>query len=380
LASDGTVRTPAASVIINGTSLDPEETEVLRSRQAKSDTFSAKFSLTKLTAQGFGAAFWGSASGVTAQVVASADGPGYTTIFSGQVDQVDINWEATTINVAGREGSSASLLEKRTSQKWANHTVAQVVQKIAGSHGLGVQFAQSGAAKAGKIFKDYAALADLDNDFDMLFRLADRSGASFWIDGLKKSLHWLKGGQTDTGGTGLSVTVNLGPPVSGNFLSLTTYRQLTLGRNVRTKIDSWNHKQKKVIEGSAVEPGSGGDLNYEYSMPGLVQDQANDIATNRLHQRVKHELGVRVTMPGDPAVTPEYNLQLSGTKSAWDQSYPIEEIQHRISRVDGYVMTITAKSKSSSRGAQGPLFQGLPAPVTPSSPNAGLPTPNQGPP
>ena len=124
-----------------------------------------------------------------------------------------------------------------------------------------------------------------------------------------------------------------------------------LGKKVKSVVRSWNSKDKKVIKSEKELSGSGeGELLYEYRVPGLNQEQADKIAEKRLAENTRHEISIEVSAPGDTSIDVRMKLQLSGTGTAFDQSYSIDTIEHAISFDGGYRMNIRGKSKSAKRG------------------------------
>lgn len=79
-------------------------------------------------------------------------------------------------------------------------------------------------------------------------------------------------------------------------------------------------------------------------VPGKTEPQVQNDANRLQNQAEEKGKYVTVEAPGDVNVRATMTLSLSGTGTAFDQSYDIESVQHRFSIHDGYIMTVTAKN------------------------------------
>lgn len=97
---------------------------------------------------------------------------------------------------------------------------------------------------------------------------------------------------------------------------------------------------------------------FFHDVPGKTEDQVERQASRLQNSAEEKGKYVTVEAPGDVGVRATMSLSLSGTGTAFDQSYDIESVEHRFSIHDGYVMTITAKNPGqgddSSFGQQAP--------------------------
>ena len=342
------LRTPRAFVVVNGTAITPMSVDVSMSKTHKSDTFHCEIPFGALPA-GMGEDFWSTANDISVQVqveTGALDGP--VQIFDGKVDQVQHEFDTRVLKVQGRD-KTAALIDKTSTEKFTNQQPDQIVQTICGRHGITAN-TDSVSSKAGKIFQlDYAKLTQRESEWNVIQRLADRFGMTAYMTG--GQVYWKKYPEQLP-----VVNVTYVPPTpvsyaNGNFMRLRTARNLILGRPVHVKVQSWNHKEKKLYQTEKIENGSGDPLIYNYQEPSMTGDQVEKLATKRLSENTSHELSFELEMPGDPTVTPRFMMQLSGTGTAYDATHQIKTVEHQISQQRGYTMTISAKSKSTKRGS-----------------------------
>lgn len=341
-----TLETPRALVIVNGTALTPKSADVQMSKTQKSDTFQADIPFGALPT-GMNEGWWSTANNITAQVQATADSiSGYVQIFDGMVDKVDFDFTSRVLSISGRD-KSAALIDATSTEKFNNQDPDQIVQVLAGRHGISADTDSIGS-KAGKIFQfDYAKLTQRESEWTVIQRLADHFGMVCYATGGK--LYWKTYPEQLPTLSLIYSPPSPESPANASFISLKGSRNVILGRPVKVSVKTWNHKEKKLYQSEQTEPGSGDTLTYNYQGPGMTGDQVERIAKKRLAENTSHELGFDLEMPGDPTVTPRFMLELSGTGTAFDQQHEIKTVEHRISFEEGYLMTISAKSKSGKR-------------------------------
>lgn len=344
---DVTVRQPRAYIIIGGESLESITCEVNLSKTHKSDTFHAEIPFGALPA-GMDANWWSVQNDISVKVQFAVDQTsGTAPMFDGKVDQVSHDFYNRILKIQGRD-KSAALIDTTSSEKFNNQQADQIVKTMAGRHGISVN-ADAVPKKAGKIYQiDYAQLTHRGSEWTVLNRLADQTGMNVYMTG---GILYFK--PVDEQLPVLNVVYvppTSASPADGNFMSLSTSRNMILGRPVNVKVQTWNSKDKKAYETLKTEPGVGDPLNYTYIEPGLTSDQTEKLAQKRLSENTSHELSFNLTMPGDTAVTPRFTMELSGTGTAYDQQHEIMSVEHSMSQSGGYHMTISAKAKSKKRG------------------------------
>ena len=344
----GVVRKPRVLISAGGASVAPLECSVTTTTHKRGDTFSAKLALD--APGGLDEHFWADTSPIPVTVTATNDAAsgGFATLFVGEVDTAEIDFDQRTVHISGRD-KTAKLLETKTTEKWQNHTTSEIVNDIAGRVGLSADIQVADADKVGLIFKDdYNRISDQDVLYNVLVRLAQREGNAVFV---KKDRLVFKPADQLGGG---SFTIQYVAPTpqsyaQGNFTTLKASRNLASAKNVKVNVKSWQHKQEKVIESEYQSSGPGGDLEYTYRAPNMTKQQADKIAKSRHDEVVGRERNLSVDAPGDVTIDPEMLLTLSGTGTGFDQDYIISQIEHRFSQHEGYRMSISTRNKDKNR-------------------------------
>jgi hypothetical protein len=94
---------------------------------------------------------------------------------------------------------------------------------------------------------------------------------------------------------------------------------------------------------------TGGRLRHMLKAANQTKQQQDAIAKGMLANITSHERTVTIRAPGDVSIRPDMNLVLSGTGTAFDQSYVISDIEHNWSQHQGYVMTVRVRNMSEGR-------------------------------
>jgi hypothetical protein len=85
--------------------------------------------------------------------------------------------------------------------------------------------------------------------------------------------------------------------------------------------------------------------------PEHTQDQTTKRAQTVSNQISQFEYSAEVSAPGNVSVNPTCKLQISGTESAFDQTYDIMSVIHRFSVEHGYTMDIEGRASGSGSGS-----------------------------
>ena len=79
-------------------------------------------------------------------------------------------------------------------------------------------------------------------------------------------------------------------------------------------------------------------------VPNLTPAAALKLAQTRLAELTSHERTIEIEMPGELILTPRQQIQLTGTNTAFDQPYFIEEITRRLSTAHGFTQHLRARA------------------------------------
>ena len=346
--ANGIARAPRAFLVVNGLRNIPIDCRVDQNALSRTNEFSANLALD--ATPGMDESFWSTVSNINVSVQATNDAtlPGFSELFRGRIDEIEIDWFARSVNVRGRD-SSSDLMEMKTTEQFKNLTSAEIVSEIASRVGLTADVSIPNADRVGLIYEtDYDRITDQDVLFNVLVRLADREGCTFFVAG--STLIFKPADQL--GGTAFTVNYRRPTPAtfaSGNFTRLRTTRNAPLAKNVNITVNSWRLKQKQAIKSAWSATGSvSGNSNYTFEAPNLTKQQADKIAKNRLNDITSREKTIEVDVPGDVTVSPVNSLVLTGTGTPFDQSYIISGVLHDFA-ASGYRMTIAGRSRDSGR-------------------------------
>ena len=338
----GNVRHISLVVKVAGSSCLCKSLDVCLTTQQNSDTLNATLAMQ---GQPLAVDFWATCGEVDVEGI--FDG---VTVFIGSLDTVDLDYDGQEIKLSARDKSKGPI-EAKSTESFKNKTATGIVSEIAGRHGLTPVLDATGD-KAGKTQQiDWVKNVDQISEWTLVQHLADREGKVAYVT--KNELHF-KDLDDDSLGT---ITVTYGAPspahhALGNFLSCKIARNLQAGRPTEVSVHSWHTKKKEALHEKDAVGGDGPKIEHHYEHAGLERGQARKMAKKRCREITRHELTVDCQMVGDPAANPRMKLVLVGF-GALSQSYFIDKVHHQGSSGHGYVMDITARNTSKSRGGGG---------------------------
>jgi phage protein D len=330
------VRAPRAQITIGGQSFDVLKAQVNQEATKRSSGMVASCALNSFPGgDEFFAALSDNKGGVTIDDLQVVDG---------EWNDVSINYETALVHLKGQDGSII-LHQKKSSEKFNNQTRSDIVNTIAQRNGFQAQVAQA-TLMAGKLFQiDWAKLTDGVSDAAILHKLAELSGARWWV---KNKVLYFKGKGDISSNYIVHYQAGNSGPASGDFIALEVLLNLQAAKTTEVNVLSWNQKKKQTFSSQKRILGMQGPLIYNYRTPGMEQDHVDDLAKNKAEEIARHAIEVHVTLVGDPTIDVGMGLQLNGT--AFAQTLEMDHISHSISE-HGYTMAITAKSAGEGRSA-----------------------------
>lgn len=323
------------------------------------DTCSAHFALSDLPAQ-FDEGFWADTPSAKIEIFvgvpldpdkySSAD---LTSVFFGDVDDPVIDWVGTDLHLTGRD-LSAKMIDAKTSEKYINKTASEIASILAGKYGL-TPVITATTAKAGKLYaQDHVQLKDERTEWDLLTWLARVEGFRVYVKGRELHFEPIPDPATLKPFIVKRVAPGEAKTVSGNYVSLSTGRSLTIAGDIKVTVKSWGRSKKPVIR-SAVRTGRGSGSGrgtgvkkkqeYEYSIPNLSPDQAQQKANTLLAEVSKHIMRLNFGGAASEDLHKDNVIALEGTGTSWDQTYFPETIHRQFDPEDGYSWTVSAKNK-----------------------------------
>lgn len=278
-----------------------------------------------------------------------------TSWIYGQVDGIELNVRTQTISVHGRDLTRV-FIDTKTTQKYANQTSSAIATALATKHSLSIQTVATDT-KVGVYYEiDQVHMTDERSEWDLLNYLADQEGYKVWVRGT--TLYFMPAPTSPNVYNIVYQPATKTASAQANFEDLTLKRALTVSRGIQVQVKSWNKSLCKTFTANypaAIAPtiqvgkslaGSGIQI-YKRTYPNLTQEQTIQKAQALYEQLVQHEMQFdNLSMPGDNDLDITSEINLSGTGTAFDQTYYPDCIKRVMSLQSGYGMVVSAKNHS----------------------------------
>jgi phage protein D len=279
-------------------------------------------------------------------ITADVTSAGPSIVMSGPINEIEFDFESQILQFQGQDNSK-SMHDTKNHEKFLNQTSSQIVNTIAGRHGLTAQI-DSTVGMVGRQWRsDFAKLTDGMSDWSLVQQLALIENCRCYVKGMTLVFTAKQGSQ---------YPINYTPPTAesfatGDFIQLKAHRNLQAGKSQTVKSSAWDTKKKVVVTSTKTLVGSGGSILFEYRGANMKQAQVEKQSTNLAMTHGRHEFHLDIDMPGDTAIDISMQVVLSGTQTDLDQAYEIDTINHIVGD-EGYRMSIDCKSARSGRTIQ----------------------------
>lgn len=273
---------------------------------------------------------------VEVRMALSPDG-GFAGLIDGMADTITLDPPRGTLTLEGRD-LSAALMETRTQETFANQTASQIATLIAGRHGLAADV-QATTTPVGRYWElehdrlTLAAAARATTEWDLLVLLAQHEGFALWVAG--GALHFRP------------VSSKPQTVPASALSSLRLERALTFAGDIAVTVKSWHSRAGAGCVGVArTARGAATSREYVFVAPNLTQAAAQALAERRLAELSGHELRFTAELPGELALTPRGQMRLTGTGTAFDTAFTIDEIERRMSVTHGFSQVVRGRAAS----------------------------------
>ncbi|MEJ0016746.1 MAG: hypothetical protein WDN25_09280 [Acetobacteraceae bacterium] len=342
----GALRAPRLRIFANGQNVAGAiAAEVISNNYYAADRFSASIALGG--DPWAGAALWASEPDILLEVQFSLDGgASYASLVQGAVDSVSIDPTLGMVHIDGRD-LTATLIESRTQETFANRTASEIASLLAERHGL-TPVVCATTTRVGRYYEsehDRITLNQFSHattEWDLLAFLARQEGFDVFVQG--QELHF----QPATTTADLAISLR-----REDVTSIRLERSLTLARDIEVLVKSWNSRQNSAFVQRARAHGRRGTMSnggppqrYVFVRPNLTPDDALKFAQRKLAELTRHERAISISMPGELSLTPRSVIALEGTGTEFDQTYYIDVIERRLRQDGGLVQHIRARNTS----------------------------------
>jgi phage protein D len=252
---------------------------------------------------------------------------GFTSLLTGQIDNVTIDCAAQCATLTGRD-LSARMIDTEIAEAFVNQTASQIVAAIAGRHGLSADIAPT-TAIVGQYYQLDHARSSLQlhsragNEWDLLVWLAQNE--NFYLNVTATTLYF-----------GPLPVIDPVVIAQENCMDLSIDIALTIP--AAAKVMSWNTRNKAVV----MQTAGSGAVTTNLVRPNLSSTQALNLANSQLAALGRHVTVLEMRLSGELALTPGTPIYLNGTQSSLDQIYMIDEITRELDIENGFVETIRA--------------------------------------
>lgn len=364
-ASQSVGRRPRGVVRVNGKPISFITAEVTNKNHFTADTFRLDLEPWKQP-ENMGLSYWADAVDVQIEILVGTLAPGddvgaqpgnLSSLFLGQVDDVEMDLAAGTLTITGRD-LSARMIDTKTTQKWPDHTSSWIAQQIAQQNGLTPQVTET-STPVGQFYDDgYVAVTRSIPEWDLLKFLAEQEGFDCYVTG--QTLYFgppqadndqnpIQIQVVQSGAAGI-ITMN------GTYLRLR--RSLTLAKDIGVTVLSHSVKTGKAVKAVATRAGSTSTgssssssaaekkQSYVIRRPNLTAEQAQALANSILSDITKFERTFEVELAGDQTINVRRMVQISGTQTSFDQKYYLQTVTHHVGFQGGYGVTLQGKNHS----------------------------------
>ena len=360
-ATPNPARRPRGIITVNGQRMAWVSWEVDNNSYFSADTFRATFPVSALP-KGYGADWWAGQTKLEVEIFAGFPPDPITftaadlqSLIVGRVDELTYDPVEQTFEASGRDLTGA-LIDDKTTMKWTGKRSSDIATAIANQYGL-TPVVTPTKTLVGTYYQIDHVKADLSKPaWDLLTWLARKENFVTYVEG--RSLHF-EPAPTATQAP-QTFTYSAAPADGGapKFpgTSIKVSRSLTLAKDVKVVVNSWNAKTKRAISKTAQavhtknqvtrrSPLASGETQiYSYTIPGLTPEAAQTRA-NQLAQEISaHEVKLQIEGPAHNSLARTDVIQLKGTP--YDQVFFIDSITRSMSDEEGYVWRIEAKNHS----------------------------------
>lgn len=357
------VRRPRALIKVNGTVISGWVSWTVSSNSFyEADTFRVSFSVSalppSLDANGFSTQkqmfveiFAGFPSNPDTPDISELD-----SLIYGRVDDISYDPKERTINLTGRD-LTAVFIDSKISTEYTNQTSSQIATLLANSHGL-TPIVTATTAKVGTYYKhDQIRLQATRSEWDELAYLARQEAFVVYVSG--HELHFEANPidesnpydivwqiPTDSNGSPTANVQELGFSRSLTVAKGITVTARSASLTLKTPVVQSYPSAPKSIQTGKATPFQGTQSYFFTMSAGQTPVQVLAFAKAQYDIIVSHEMKMTARLPADNILQIKRPIRVTGTGTAWDQTYFPRVITREMSIDEGYDMTVEAQNTS----------------------------------
>lgn len=277
-----------------------------------------------------------------------------TLLMTARIDELRLNPATRTINLRGRDLTSL-LTDNKSDAKYPNLTASAIATLLAQKVGL-TPNVQATQGPVGAFYNaDHVQMQRQQTPWTLLTYLAQHEGVQCFV--LGRTLYF---GEFSAQLSNEPYLIQFNPPTvdapygTSNAQELHFTHDLTLTHDITVRVRSFHGYKNAAYSATAKPPKAlkhierGARLvqeiqHYDYTFPGLTQEQCQKKADELLKSISKHELKVHATLPGDVLVYPWTPVAVQGTGTPFDVTYEIARIQ-RTFDTRGFQMRVEGRT------------------------------------
>jgi phage protein D len=241
------------------------------------------------------------------------------------------------LTVSAKAADMTSAICEPKMRSFHEKTVKQIVEQIAGDHGLtAVVDPEIGARQVGHLDQQ------TESDLAFLTRLAKRQGATFKLaDG--KAIFAAKGSRTTpAGSTKPEIVLTLGPAITS--WTANSEERGGFGSASASYIDPETKRRRTA------RAGSGEIVHRDRRLYGS-KEEAEAVAKANFGDFTRGKVSVSIEMPGDPRMFAEALVTLKSFDPDVDGSYLAKSVSHTFSN-GGYTTSLSLETEGADTGAE----------------------------
>lgn len=260
-----------------------------------------------------------------------------------KVDQVRFKGYPHTIRITANAADNKQTLKERRTKDYTNKTLGEIVQEIAGRHGLQGQAAGDLAGIKFPLLagSDQSYIGQHEeSDAAFLTRVAEQLGGFMAIKAGRLLVARAGDGKSMSGAAGLVI---IRPEMLTDH---DAYEVSFKDKPIHGEVEASFFDRGKVAREPVVEGGGGGGVAFRFRTPFPSRKQAEDAAKGKVRELQRGEGSATFNCWGDATIRAEMDLVATGIRSGVDGvPWTIERVTHRIDSSQGFTTRIECETK-----------------------------------